>query len=198
MGPQWYVLHTYPRVENRAAVALGQDEFEVFLPKIKIAKGRQGSVESPMFPGYLFIRCMPEFVGQGSFHPIHCILGWVRFDGHVPSIPDDVIEELAAKVEQIDSNKGLWRQFPPGEKVQVTFPHMESLAQVVQEAKSPQGRATVLLQFMGQMVRAQVPWEHLKPVENSGLAKPRVPRRTRGGGRWVQSYKSSAVSQGSD
>ena len=70
--------------------------------------------------------------------------------------------------------------------VRIVSKTMESVAQVVDQPKSSQGRVKVFLEFMGRLVPAQVPWEQLQPIDNDPLETLQTPRRTRGGGRWVK------------
>ena len=71
---------------------------------------------------------------------------------------------------------------------------MATVAEVVEESKSPQGRVKVLLEFMGRLVSAQVGWQDLTPIQDEQYPKRRVPRRTRGGGRWIRDAGSPALS----
>jgi transcriptional antiterminator RfaH len=147
-----------------------------------------GRSEAPLFPGYLFLRCEPEDAGRFAFLPGHRVAGWVNFSGVVPAVPDDVIAELRLRVERITRDGGLWRRFKPGETVKVVSGTVETLAQVVSEAKSPEGRVKVLLSFMGRMVEAQVPRQRLWPAQGPSSQPVRLPRRTRGRGRWIHSF----------
>ena len=120
---------------------------------------------------------------------------WVSFGGVIPSIPDRVVSEVAERVSQINNDDGgLWRRFKPGEKVRIVSNSVESLAEVVDAPKSPQDRVKVLMQFMGRLVSAQVPWGDISPVEGetSPTVSQRPPRRTRGKGRWIRGFESPA------
>jgi transcriptional antiterminator RfaH len=196
MAFRWYVLRTEPRAEYMAAGELGRDGFEIFFPRVLSPQPRLGHADTPLFPGYLFLRCDSEGEGWPSLRLGHRVSGWVSFGGIVPSIPDELVAELMGRVDSINATNGLWRRFRPGERVRVVSKTLESLAQVVEEAKSPHARALVLLQFMGRVVEARVPWADLQPVQDQPLEKLRVPRRTRGGGRWVRGYGPNAVSSG--
>ena len=120
------------------------------------------------------------------------MIGWVSFGGDIPSLPDNTVAELMEHWEAVNRQGGLWRRFRPGEKVRVVSHSLEGLAEVVKEAKSPHSRVQVLLQFMGSLVRAHVPWENLQPIEDRLEEKPRPPRRTRGRGRWVRGFEPLA------
>ena len=192
MGLSWYVLITEPRAEYLAASELNKDEFEVFFPRVKTPHHRAGHVDEPLFPGYLFLHVDPDAGRWPSFRPAHRLKGWVNFAGMVPSIPDETITELARRVDMLNASDGLWHRYQPGETVRVVSGNIDNLAQVVEEAKSPQGRARVLMEFMGRQIQAQVPWADLRPVEHGPNENQRPPRRTRGGGRWIRGFGPAA------
>lgn len=197
MSYRWYVIRTQPRAEYLAADELERDEVEIFFPRVKTPHPRFGHEDMPLFPGYLFLRCDPEEEGWPTFRPRHRVLGWVGFEGVVPSIPDRAVGELRERLDGIGREGGLWRRFRCGERVEVISNGIESVAQVVEEAKSPQGRVKVLLSFMGRLVSAQVPWESLRSWEEHPWEAHRAPRRTRGRGRWIGGQGATAAARGS-
>lgn len=186
MPRRWYIVRTKPLAEYLAADELGRDGFEIFFPRVKTPHNRMSHADSPLFPGYLFLRCDLESDRRSSFQAAHHLSGWVSFGGEVPSVPDEVVAELRERTEAINSEGVFWRRFRPGERVQIVSHHIQGLAEVIEEAKSPQARVKVLLSFMGRLVSAQVPWENLQPSEDTSGEKSRPPRRTRGRGRWLQ------------
>jgi len=190
---KWRVIRTEPRAEYLAVQELGRDGFEIFFPRVKVSYPRNGHSDMPLFPGYLFLRCDAEAEGWPVFRPGHRVLGWVRFGGEVPFLPDEFVGELTHRLEEINREGGIWKRFRIGEMVRIVSNSLESFAQVVEEPKSSQGRVKVLLEFMGRMVPAQVPWEHLQSMEDDPVKMHQAPRRTRGGGRWVRGFGSRAA-----
>ena len=193
MASRWYVIRTEPQAEYRAAGELGKDGFEIFFPCIKSPAPRPGHSESPLFPSYLFIRWDKDVAGWPTFRPGHRVAGWVKFGDEVPSLPDDVLFELAQQQEEINRDGGVFRRFLPGETVRVTHGNLQGLAAVIEEAKSPKARAKVLLQFMGGLVKADVPWHALAAVDTNPEPPARFPRRTRGRGRWINGVGNRAA-----
>lgn len=187
-GMQWYVIRTEPQADELAARELHRAGFQTFLPRVKVVHPRKERAEAPLFPGYLFLRWDLENRGKPSLHEAPHVSGWVSFGGMTPPVPDEVVAELAGRVDELNSEGGIWRRFKTGEKVRVVSSPMESLAEVAEEAKSPRARVKVLLQFMGRLVPAQVPWESLRPIEEVAKAKSPKPRRTRGRGRWIRGF----------
>lgn len=187
MSRQWYVLRTRPRCEGSAAGALDREGLELFFPQVRTPRNSGGYTSTPLFPGYLFLRLDWESGGSPPVRHIPGVLDWVRFNGVVPAVPDDVISALISRVESLNDDGGLWTKFRRGDRVLVISGKMESLAEVLDEPETPDARVRVLLDFMRRQVPAQVPWRSLRPVpENSGLYHDRPARRTRGGGRWIR------------
>ena len=193
MAHRWYAARTRPQAEFLAATELERDGFNIFFPIVKDPKPRKGHTDTPLFPGYLFLSCDPEGEGWPLFRPRHRIAGWVNFEGEIPSLPDEAMAELRQRLNYLNREGGLWRRYQPGETVHVVSGSMESLAEVVEEAKSPQARVRVLLHFMGRLVQAQVPWENLRAVEKPDVAIQHAPRRTRGRARWNRGFGPTAV-----
>lgn len=208
IGPRWYVARTEPRAEFLAADELERDGHEVFFPRVRAPRPRLGHTDMPLFPGYLFLRCDPESEGWPSFRRAHRIAGWVGFAGEVPSLPDEVVAELMERWDTINRQGGFLKRFQPGEKVRIVAGSLMGLAEVVEAAKLPRASVKVLVEFMGRLVQAQVPLQHLEPIEGLSFdhkprayqapayqptQKPRRPRRTRGKGRWVQGFGSRAL-----
>ena len=180
--------------EYIAASALERYGYTLYLPTVKTPRPRQGHEDSPMFPGYLFVRHEQEGLALPPVNRIAGFIGWVQFDDVVPSVPDEVIRDLDRRLEQINQEGGHWTRFKPGDQVRVVAGPMDGLAQVLEEPKSPESRVRVLLSFMGGLVRARVPWQDLQPVDNEWTTRyrrGRPPRRTRGRGRWIRGFGPS-------
>ena len=190
MALRWYAARTRPLAEYLAKDRLESLGLEVFLPCSRTKHNRRGHDDSPLFPGYMFVRYDAEQRGWRSLHQVPQVLGPVSFGGEVPALPNEVIDDLMGRVSAINGTGGLWTRFLPGDRVQVSLGPIESLARVVEEAESPEARVTVLLQFLGRLVEAQVPWCDVRPTSTQGLLignwSGRVPRRTRGKGRWIK------------
>jgi transcriptional antiterminator RfaH len=188
MALNWYVLRTEPRAEYLAADALDREGLEVYLPLDRGPYSRPGRPDAPLFPGYLFLRCDPDTDGWPSFRGIHRVAGWINFGGQVHVIPDQDLSELARRVDMMNHQGGLWRRFQPGERVRIVSKTLETLAEVVEEPKSSRAKVRVLFEFMGRLVSGQIPWENVRPIEESPREMQRAPRRTRGKGRWVNGF----------
>ena len=193
MALRWYAARTQPRAELASAAQLDRDGLEVFCPRVTIPDPKVGHPDTPLFPGYLFVRLDLEDTGWPNIHPAHRLLGWVNFGGEPAWLPDEVVADLANRVEALNREGIPWRRFRPGERVQIVSHTMQGLGEVVEEAKSPKARVKVLLNFMGRLITVQVPSENLQHTEDPPIESYRSPRRTRGGGRWIQGFGPRAV-----
>ena len=101
MGMQWYVVRTKPRSEMLAARELDRDSIEYYLPLVKKPNVETGPSETPLFPGYLFIRCDLESTSWPSFRVGQSTLGLVSFRGKIPSLPEGVVSRLRERYKLI-------------------------------------------------------------------------------------------------
>ena len=191
MSSRWYVIRTKPQCEGLAAASLDREGLELFFPRVQARSPRATRTRIPLFPGYLFVRYDMESEAAPSVRRLPGILEWVRFDGVAPAVPDDLVAELVRRVDAINGEGGLWTRFRPGDCVRVVTGKLESLAEVVEEAKSPESRVRVLLEFMGRRVPAEIPWHNLQATQRDSVSNAyhRRPRRTRGGGRWIRGFR---------
>ena len=190
---RWYVLRTESRAEYLAATELENAGFKVFFPRVSSPKPRGGHGDVPLFPGYLFLNVDPNLENWPTFRHAPHVLGWVRFGGEIPWLPSGVVEELRRRLAEINADGGLWQRYQPGEEVLVTTGPIETHAKVLKSSKSPEGRVKVIMEFMGQIVPALVPWSHLRPIEESAETKRRLPRRTRGRRRWLREFNPTPL-----
>ena len=195
MTQAWYLIRTKPLSEYLAATALERNGYELCFPRVQTPRPRTGHVDAPLFPGYLFVRQDRNGSGLPAINRMAGLIGWVKFDDVVPRVPDEVITELERRLEAINEGGGHWTRYQPGERVRVVSGKMESLAEVLEEPSSPESRVNVLLDFMGRLIPARVPWQDLQRIEDDSVYDRggRPPRRTRGRGRWVRGFGPRAA-----
>ncbi len=194
MAHRWFVIRTESRAEYLASEALDRDGFQTYFPLIKAAYPRAGHTNTPLFPGYMFLRLDPENTGWPTFRPSHKIVGYVRAGDEIPSLPDAVLNDLMERVSSINEQGEMPITLNQGDLVEVTMSAFNTVAEVLESGKSSKGNIKVLLEFMGRLIQADVPWQHVQPVtpENhhanidTDTGPSRLPRRTRGKGRWIR------------
>src|SRR5699024_5665260 len=75
---EWYLIQTRPRQEARAHEHLANQGFEVFYPRLTVArlnKGQESQRQEPLFPNYLFVRLR---AGTDNWSPIRSTRGVLR------------------------------------------------------------------------------------------------------------------------
>jgi len=189
-SPQhWYVVRTAPRGEYLAAEELRRGGFEVILPEAKTPDHSEQSGYTLLFPGYLFVRCEADAATLPHLTRSTYVFGWLNFGGDVVPLPSQFVEQLVDRLDSMNREDGLWRRFRPGNKVRVISCGLQNLAEVLEEARSPRARVSVLMEFMGRLVSARVPWKDLQPTDGTDIPynfrADKRRRRTRGKGRWI-------------
>lgn len=197
MTQKWYVLRTKPRSEKIVANGLERDGFASYCPNVRTPKPNAESTLTPLYPGYIFLRIEMETEGADLTSDRDGVLSWLRFGDTIPWVPDEVVANIRQQVRMINRDGGVWRHFRPGDRVRVDSGKLESLAEVIEESVATQGgQVRVLLDFMGRTVPAQVPLHNVRPINTESVVdnRPlRLPRRTRGKGRWIREQKLLAV-----
>ena len=103
MSIQWYVLRLKPNSESLAVSGLEKDGIEVFSPRVQTPRQDGSFVESHLFPGYLFLQFDMQKHDTDLVRGLPGVLGWVRFDGVIPPVPDVVVKELASRVRRVNA-----------------------------------------------------------------------------------------------
>ena len=147
----WYCARTKPKHEHIAAANLRQNlELEVFHPRLRIERPTQRGVVrvvEPLFPCYIFIRCVLEENFSDIKHT-NGISSLVHFGQKIPAVPDSIIEELRECFEADDPMTVEDRISPADEVVFVdgAFTGMRAFVLRVMPAKK---RVQVLLEVLG-------------------------------------------------
>lgn len=92
---KWYVFYCSSRAEKKAAALLEKAGYATFLPLNKTLKqwsDRKKWVETPLFPGYLFVRCTHAQISNVSSLP--GIVGPLRLAGKYGSLSEQEVENI--------------------------------------------------------------------------------------------------------
>src|SRR5580698_7472246 len=97
--PAWYSVRTKPKHEHIATANVRRQlALPVFFPRIRLEKlTRRGLVRvaEPLFPCYIFVRCVVEERVSEIQH-LSGVSRLVEFGGKFPKVADAIIEELQA------------------------------------------------------------------------------------------------------
>lgn len=178
----WYALYTKPNAEAQVARALSARGFAAFLP---LLPSRPGSRARPLFPAYLFVRCDLSEVTLDALQWISGLRRIVGFGGRPAMVPDAAIALIEQGLREIEAAGGLPSHgFKPGDAVVIESGPLAGLRGIFQGPMRPAERVRILISFLGETNRAEVPIEALRKGGEDDL----LPRRrgTRGRGRRIR------------
>jgi transcription antitermination factor NusG len=101
LEPHWYAAYTCANHEKRVAAELGMREVEHFLPlysSVRRWKDRRVQLESPLFPGYVFVRLALR--ERLRVREIPSVVRLVGFNGQPTALPDTEMEVMRAGLSQ--------------------------------------------------------------------------------------------------
>ena len=158
LKPTWFAAWTKPKHEHIAAANLCRTVgLEVFLPRLqhkKMTRSGWRQMMEPLFPGYLFVRCVIDERINEIQHTTG-IKRLLQFGGKIPPIPDPVIEELQ-KHFQADSVVKVEDSLLPGEEVTVAGGPFAGMNACVLRTLPAKARVQVLLEILGRSTAVEV------------------------------------------
>jgi transcriptional antiterminator RfaH len=164
---QWYVVHTRPRAEAKAALNLNRQGFTCYLPrylKRRRHARRLETVAAPLFPRYLFVAL--DLATQ-RWWPIRSTFGVsdLVYNGEQPApIPSGVIQAIKGREDE-RGFVSLPRKprFAPGENVRI-IDGVFSACLGLFEGMADRERVAVLLELLGRKVRVVMDEEALAAI----------------------------------
>lgn len=154
----WYLAQLRPNQETRARANLERQGYACLLPRCRTTARRRGRLvpaTAPLFPGYLFLRVRP---GQ-QWRPINSTYGVVRLVMRREAVPQPVPAAIMGDLLARIDGAGVIAppdDLRPGEEVRITAGPMAGITARVARLEAS-GRVGVLLEMMGQAVRAELP-----------------------------------------
>jgi transcription antitermination factor NusG len=178
----WYAVHTKPNNEKRVAHILMMRGIHTFLPLLPETRGKAARA---LFPTYLFIECDLSLIDPARLNWIPGLRRMLTVEGHAAVVPDTAIALIREELDRIESAGGLpTHGFRPGDEVVIDQGPLAGLRGVFQGPLGPAERVHILLHFLGQTNRTEVPVEALRRAGEDGGA-PTARRGTRGRGRHI-------------
>ena len=156
-GHAWYVVHSQPNAELRAAEHLERQGFTSYVPtylKTRRHARRVETVRAPFFPRYLFVWID---VTQQRWRSINSTVGVSRIVGR-GLMPTPVMPGVVEAIRQREGEDGLIRlapaaaKFRPGDTVRVVDGAFEA-CQGLFQALTDNERVAILLDLLGRKVR---------------------------------------------
>ena len=158
MMPAWYSARTKPKHEHIATANLRRHlALEVFFPKVRMEKlTRRGLVRviEPLFPCYIFIRCVVEEKINEIQH-VSGISRLVHFGNKIPQVADAIIEELQACFGA-DDLIAIESCLVPGDEVTVAEGAFAGMSAQVLKSLPAKKRVQILLDILGRPTTVEV------------------------------------------
>jgi transcriptional antiterminator RfaH len=167
--PTWYCARTKPKREHIAAGNLRKNlDLEVFLPRLRIERATQrGPVRiiEPLFPCYVFIRCVLEEKINEIKHT-NGISSLVHFGLEIPKVADLIIKELQEYFES-EEPMTVEDRLSPGDEVAVADGAFAGMSAYVLRNLPARKRVQVLLDILGRPTPVEVDRNSLVLERNS-------------------------------
>ena len=154
----WYCVRTKPKHEHIAAANLArQGGLEIFCPRLRVERStRRGIVRvlEPLFPCYLFVRCILE-EKLDDMRYANGVGSLVNFGGRIPLVPEDVVAGLRAYFanEEVVLVRD---ELLPGTEVVVAEGAFEGMRASVLRVLPARQRVQVLLEILGRPTAVEV------------------------------------------
>jgi transcriptional antiterminator RfaH len=154
----WYCARTKPKHEHIAAASLRKNlNLEVFHPRLRIERATKRGVvraSEPLFPCYIFIRCVIE-EKLDEIQRTSGIGAIVHFARRIPSIADSVIEELRECFEGQET-MNVEDRISPGDEVLLANGAFAGMRAFVLRVMPVKRRIQILLDVLGRPTPAEI------------------------------------------
>src|ERR1700733_12216774 len=154
----WYCARTKPKHEHIAAATLRKNlGLEAFLPRLRVERAsRRGVVNSiePLFPCYLFVRCVIE-ENLDEIKHTNGVSSLVKFGQNISVVEDSIIEELQDCFEA-DEPMTVEHHLTPGTEVSVAGGAFDGMRAHVLRNLPAKRRVQILLDILGQPTPVEV------------------------------------------
>ncbi len=165
-APLWLLAQLKPGGFEQAQTNLARQGYASFMPirQKTVRKSRKLVTKwVPLFPGYIFVGLGRERTWR-EINSTYGVARLVMRREHVPQpAPPDLMASLFARCD--DEGRILPpERFAPGDRVRIVAGPMADLVAEVERAPDAD-RVRILLEMMGQAVRAELPREALERLE---------------------------------
>jgi transcriptional antiterminator RfaH len=159
----WRAVFCKPGQERRAEAHLENQDFQVFLPRVR-TRSRSRMRVLPMFPRYLFVNLRAHAEDWSTIRSTRGAIGLVRFGDRVPAVPDELIDTLRRQHDAfgaVDLSSAM--EIGPDDPVEITDGAMAGLRAVFR-ARTGKDRVLVLLKLLEHEREIELPAELIKKV----------------------------------
>lgn len=163
---RWYAVHCKPAQDERAEYHLSRQSYEVFRPRHRVRRRRQGRmvtlIES-LFPRYLFIHLDDVNENWAPIRSTRGVAGLVRLGRLVPTVPDWVVDPLRDAADEEGCVAAPAADYQAGDRLLI---EQGALAghEALFYARRAEDRIMVLLEIMNQQQKVELPESALRPL----------------------------------
>jgi transcriptional antiterminator RfaH len=147
----WYCARTKPKHEHIAAANVRKNlKLEVFNPRLRVERAtKRGIVRSvePLFPCYIFVRCVIEEKLNEIQHT-NGVSSLVRFGQRIPEVGDLIIGELQ-KYFETEEPMAIEDRLAPADEVVVADGAFAGMQAKVLRVMPATKRVQILLEILG-------------------------------------------------
>ncbi len=147
----WYCARTKPKHEHIAAANVRKNlKLEVFNPRLRVERAtKRGIVRSvePLFPCYIFVRCVIEEKLNEIQHA-NGVSSLVRFGQRIPEVGDLIIGELQ-KYFETEEPMAVEDRLAPADEVVVADGAFAGMQAKVLRVMPATKRVQILLEILG-------------------------------------------------
>lgn len=168
VDPAWYACYTMARREKKIHARLQEQGVESFLPvspRVSQWHDRRKTIEWPLFPSYVFVRCQPrELSGIVALPGITDV---VRFGRHPAVVPEMEIQNIALFAAALREHRlePPACRFTEGQKVKILGGPFAGVTGIVVEARGGR-RVVVGMPTLGMGFEVQVAAELVAPLRS--------------------------------
>jgi transcriptional antiterminator RfaH len=150
MTNRWYALRSKPRKEDVLYRQANAQGFEVFYPRLRVQPVNPRSKKyKPYFPGYMFVNVDLEKVGISTFQWMPHSIGLVSFGGEPAHVPENLINTLQKRVDQINEAGGeVYDGLKHGDPVKISDGPFMGYEAIFDERLPGSERVRVLIQML--------------------------------------------------
>ena len=156
---RWYLLTAKPNQDRRAVENLENQGYTVYRPLARIPRVIRGKrtyrVES-LFPRYLFIHLDTDMDNWSPIRSTYGVAGFVKFGLQPSVVPDALIHYIRRHEREYGERAIEITEFKPDDPIRVTAGPFQGAEGLFQHFDGD-GRAMVLLEFLGHQRPMQVP-----------------------------------------
>ncbi len=161
----WYLVRSKPRQEAIAEMNLQRWDVETFCPQLKQTKrirGKNRTVITPLFPGYLFSRFDP-YTEYRKVVYAHGVANVVMFGMTPAKVDEEIVESIRARMHEGFVSLSLSKLIP-GQTVRIQEGPFKGLLAVFERELTGTQRVALLLKNVSYTARVIIDREWVTQV----------------------------------